>query len=137
MKNENDPKILDARRALAAAGIASIYGGCKGHGFWLMKSTTEQAQRFIMESLSLSGITGEVMLNDGARSGNPYFFIFEDAEEIARLAVLAIEKANTLKRAVQIYQTARGAWWVRFDDEIKSEICGDDVTCVFVATPER
>ena len=88
--NENDPKVLKVRRQLATKGIFALYGGRKGHGFWLYrfgKQTAEaltdkfNAEHFWDQCDSLE-IT-PVIKNDGKHSGNPFFWLFRDAVKLA------------------------------------------------------
>ena len=46
-------------------GIEAIYGGQKGHGFWLRRNSWP-------------------VCNDGARSGNPNFWMYTDAKMLAQ-----------------------------------------------------
>jgi len=87
MYHENDPKILEARRALAAAGILALYGGRKGHGFWLYRTTPEIATRAINDVkffLSIPVGSAPIVHNDGKRSGNSCFWRFGDALKLAQ-----------------------------------------------------
>jgi hypothetical protein len=68
-----------------AQGIIAIYGGgakAKGHGFWLVCDGP------------LETGTG-ALANDGANTGNPYFWTMADAERL--LAQIEGERARVLK----------------------------------------
>lgn len=84
MYNENDPKIFEVRKNLAFLGIVAMYGGRKGHGFWLYQSTKENAIRALYDLnffLSLD-LAGKVIKTDGKETGNPCFHSFRQAEKI-------------------------------------------------------
>lgn len=92
--NENDPKIKELRIKLAKRGIFAMYGGKKGHGFWLYKvgahialqlTHSFQASQFwnVCDAMEETPI----IKNDGKRSGNPCFWIFKDAAKLAETAI--------------------------------------------------
>lgn len=85
------------RARLAGHGILAIYGGGsgllqKGHGFWLYRAGPEALARYKATNgwTHLDDVT--VITNDGVRSGNPYFWMFDDA---VKLLAQEIEKEKT------------------------------------------
>lgn len=81
MKTVSDAQFSEALMLIqdfAAINIIAIYGGTKGHGFWLYPANPEAIRAWIFEGnldLFCPRIT-----NDGAKSGNPYFTMFDDAK---------------------------------------------------------
>ena len=71
--------------ALATKGILAVYGGRKGHGFWLYPASPETIARWnATRGYTHLDDAGPCIQNDGQRSGNPYFTMFEDAEKLAQ-----------------------------------------------------
>lgn len=80
---------------LADCGIVAMYGGgdeSKGHGFWLRQTNPEDAKRRAAWWRQARSMTNEQytaerrhwdegapLVNDGEKSGNPHFWMFEDA----------------------------------------------------------
>ncbi len=90
-------KELDAQKLalrLAEQGIYAMYGGCKGHGFWLYRVGVEMAKtlvnQFDPESSGSAYLFEQtpIIKNDGKRSGNPCFWMFDDALKLAEVSVL-------------------------------------------------
>lgn len=63
---------------LASKGILAIYGGRKGHGFWLYPTSPEAISRYRLAH-GYTDDMGPALRNDGKKSGNPGFWMFEDA----------------------------------------------------------
>ena len=75
-------RVLTLINKLADKGIVAVYGGgakSKGHGFWMYQSTPEQARK-VIEKGFYCDIPGKTLENDGQKSGNPYFWMYEDAK---------------------------------------------------------
>jgi hypothetical protein len=65
MMTKKAEQLIDALRR---NGYEAMYGGgrkSKGHGFWIKNLAT-----------------GQTLENDGVKSGNPYFFMFDDAKKL-------------------------------------------------------
>ncbi len=67
--------------ALAEKGILAIYGGRKGHGFWLYQTTPEAITEYFAKH-GWCDIPGTTIKNDGKHSGNPHFTMFSDAAKL-------------------------------------------------------
>ena len=88
---------------LAAVGILGMYGGSKGHGFWLYRGATPRADaeiragRGFERMCTLFGDAGMECIEHPAvapPSGNRYFWLFEETAQLvddldARLAAIA------------------------------------------------
>lgn len=100
--NDRDtPEVLDMQDRLAERGLYAMYGGDKGHGFWIAQTTPEWARygRKVWREFcanrsreSQTALTGwfskmngvvKSIHNDGAASGNPSFWMWDDAEKLA------------------------------------------------------
>lgn len=84
----------DLALRLAEHGIYAMYGGRKGHGFWLYRVGVENAKRLIenFDPEIFWGIADAfeetpVIKNDGRNSGNPFFWMFNDAMKLAEVPV--------------------------------------------------
>lgn len=82
---------LDLIPQLARKGILALYGGgsetpnnlrAKGHGYWLYQASHEEIETYNAAN-GYCPIPGENIQNDGIKSGNPHFTMFEDAEKLA------------------------------------------------------
>lgn len=89
---ENDPKIKELRLKLAKRGIFAMYGGRKGHGFWLYNLgthiATQLTENFYPDQFwnVCNGLEqNPIIKNDGKRSGNPCFWMFSDAAKLTEL----------------------------------------------------
>jgi hypothetical protein len=76
-------EVTAARRKLAEVGIVAIYGGSKGHGFWLAQTTPERALWHLAHPMETINQIGISLRNDGRKSGNEYFFMWDDALALA------------------------------------------------------
>jgi len=71
--------------AIEKNGFFPMYGGSKGHGFWVYRPLTEGAKKATAEGNGIQFFGGigerhfECIQNDGTKSGNPYFWMFKDA----------------------------------------------------------
>jgi hypothetical protein len=90
--HENDPKIKELRMKLAEKGIFAMYGGRKGHGFWLYQIGERLAKELTLEfrpdrfwNICDAIEETPVIKNDGKRSGNTCFWMFSDAKKLAEL----------------------------------------------------
>ena len=96
-KQTRADKGLDAQKLalrLAEQGIYAMYGGCKGHGFWLYRVGVEMAKTLVNQfdpekfwDLADSFEQTPIIKNDGKRSGNPCFWMFDDALKLAEVSV--------------------------------------------------
>ena len=69
---------------LATQGILAVYGGdSKGHGFWLYRANPDAIARYEATRgyTHLDDVT--LIPNDGKRSGNPSFTMFQDAVTVS------------------------------------------------------
>ncbi len=75
-------RIAALQAQLKERGILSLYGGKKGHGFWLYQAPPEAIERYERTRgwTHLDDCT--CIKNDGKRSGNPYFTMFSDAQRL-------------------------------------------------------
>jgi len=74
---------------LAEIGIYAMYGGAKGHGFWLYRGTNADALATIRagDGFSLLGMDNANLYcikNNGKASCNESFWMFSDAEGVLR-----------------------------------------------------
>ncbi len=94
-------RIAALQAQLAERGILALYGGCKGHGFWLYPATPEALARWTATRgfTSYEGC-GPCIQNDGVKSGNPYFTMFDDAE---RLLTKEVSVESLLPRGWELY----------------------------------
>lgn len=76
-------QVKEVMHLLAKKGIIALYGGRKGHGFWLAQTTPENALKFFHDPNNNLGLEGESLVNDGKESGNPHFWMFEAAKKLA------------------------------------------------------
>jgi hypothetical protein len=77
-------EVTAACRKLAEVGIVAIYGGTKGHGFWLAQTTPERALSLFQNPNHYDGSPAGITLhNDGRKSGNTAFFMWDDALALA------------------------------------------------------
>ena len=65
-------------------GIMALYGGRKGHGFWIYKTSITHAQKMAHEfnPRDFADFSGHVIMNDGVKSGNTCFWMFADVEKL-------------------------------------------------------
>ena len=82
-------KIKVVELAFAALGTIAMYGGgknSKGHGFWIYEANNIVATlaatdfRTFLENGGLKGY--KCIENDGKASGNPSFWMYDDALEL-------------------------------------------------------
>ena len=93
MTGKNDKRIKDLALRLASKGIFAMYGGVKGHGFWLYrfdKSTAEKLTNNFSSELFWDTCDDlertPIIRNDGKKSGNVCFWLFADAQKLANTA---------------------------------------------------
>ena len=93
IQEQNDRAARERKEAaeltpqLETAGILAVYGGgsrSKGHGFWLYTASPETIKRFSDTRGWSSLEAATVIRNDGKKSGNPLFTMFEDAEKLVK-----------------------------------------------------
>jgi len=79
---------------LAEHGIYAMYGGKKGHGFWLYRVGVENAKRLVeyfdpkmFWDIADAFEETPVIKNDGRNSGNPFFWMFNDAMKLAEVPI--------------------------------------------------
>jgi hypothetical protein len=79
-------KVHDLEIALANNGIFAMYGGRKGHGFWLYRSSPAVATSLVnqFDPAYFNESTFPIIKNDGAKSGNPCFWMFADAMRLVK-----------------------------------------------------
>ena len=65
----------------AEKGYLALYGGRKGHGFWIYRTTPEQVAVYYAVD-GWCEIPGEIIQNNGRNSGNPYFWMMADAVKL-------------------------------------------------------
>jgi hypothetical protein len=112
--HENDTEVKEVARTLAYMGIVALYGGSKGHGYWLTKlQYSYLALAFFNNPRDNLGFTGESLTNDGKKSGNPHFWTFEDAQALA-LALTTDIHAFPYPRME--YAQANGSGWIETDE---------------------
>ena len=78
-------EVAELTPRLEAAGILAVYGGgsrSKGHGFWLYTASAETIKRWGAFHGWSSLKNATVIRNDGKKSGNPLFTMFEDAVKL-------------------------------------------------------
>ena len=81
--SESDPVVQALQGKLEAKGILPMYGGRKGHGFWLYRASPEAIVR-VHETGGYTHLDDVVIIeNDGKRSGNPSFHMWADAVALA------------------------------------------------------
>ena len=91
IQERNDRAVREREEAaeltprLEAAGYLAVYGGgsrSKGHGFWLYNAPPETIKIWhdTRGWTSLEDLAA--IRNDGKRSGNPLFTMFEDAVKL-------------------------------------------------------
>lgn len=77
-------KVARLQEIAESSGFFIMYGGKKGHGFWMYRATNEWAKKEIAagRGINLVGKAGlENIQNNGSRSGNPHFWMFDEAKE--------------------------------------------------------
>jgi len=91
---EKEQVANELAKRLAEKGIYAMYGGRKGHGFWLYRVGVEMAKQFLgafdpekFWDLADSFEQTPIIQNDGKRSGNPNFWMFDDALKLAEVSV--------------------------------------------------
>ena len=94
-REEKEQAANELAKRLAEKGIFAIYGGRKGHGFWLYRVGMELAKRLLEAfdpekfwDLADSFEQTPIIKNDGKKSGNPCFWMFDDALKLAETPVL-------------------------------------------------
>lgn len=126
VKSENEmDAVNEAIDRLADCGIVAMYGGgdeSKGHGFWLRQTNPEDAKRRAAWWRSAGSMTNEQytaerrhweegtpLVNDGEKSGNPHFWMFDDA--LALTATIAPgDPAALLATQVAKFGRVAGVW---------------------------
>lgn len=126
VKSENEmDAVNEAIDRLADCGIVAMYGGgdeSKGHGFWLRQTNPEDAKRRAAWWRQAGSMTNEQYLaerrhweegtplvNDGEKSGNPHFWMFDDA--LALTATIAPgDPAALLATQVAKFGRVSGVW---------------------------
>ncbi len=73
-------------KAFESRNILALYGRGKGHGFWLYSTTPGFITKYKAEH-GWCAIEGKAILNNGIRSGNQWFWMFDDAVETFSLQV--------------------------------------------------
>jgi hypothetical protein len=94
-REEKEQAANELARRLAEKGIFAMYGGRKGYGFWLYRVGVEMAKQ-LLEAFDpekfwdlADSIEGTpIIKNDGKKSGNPCFWMFDDALKLAEAPVL-------------------------------------------------
>ena len=94
-REEKEQAANELAKRLAEKGIFAMYGGRKGHGFWLYRVGMEMAKQLLEAfdpekfwDLSDSFEQTPIIKNDGKKSGNPCFWMFDDALKLAEAPVL-------------------------------------------------
>ena len=91
IQEQNDRATRERKEAaeltprLEAMGILAVYGGgsrSKGHGYWLYTARPETIKRWHDTRGWTSLENATVIRNDGKKSGNPLFTMFEDAVKL-------------------------------------------------------
>ena len=94
-REEKEQASNELAKRMAEKGIFAMYGGRKGHGFWLYRVGVEMAKQLLEAfdpekfwDLADSFEQTPIIKNDGKKSGNPCFWIFDDALKLAEAPVL-------------------------------------------------
>ncbi len=94
-REEKEQAANELAKRLAEKGIFAMYGGKKGHGFWLYRVGVEMAKQLLEAfdpekfwDLADSFEQTPIIKNDGKKSGNPCFWMFDDALKLAETPVL-------------------------------------------------
>ncbi len=94
-REEKEQAANELAKRLAEKGIYAMYGGRKGHGFWLYRVGVEMAKELLEAfdpekfwDLADSFEQTPIIKNDGKKSGNPCFWMFDDALKLAETPVL-------------------------------------------------
>ena len=73
------------QQVLAKQGILALYGATKGHGFWLYPADPAVVVEWFENPGFMDwDLLGPRIENDGKASGNVAFWMFKDAEKLAR-----------------------------------------------------
>lgn len=85
MNDKQKAELERVERALADRGIFPMYGGSKGHGFWLNPMEPKLANTLLdhFDPKVWHDNAGPTIENDGHESGNPYFLMFSEARKLA------------------------------------------------------
>ena len=76
----NKEKAKELQKKLAQHGIYALYGGSKGHGFWMYRTTRADAiAQYENWQPGRTDYAGKVIKNTGDRSGNECFWMYADA----------------------------------------------------------
>jgi hypothetical protein len=93
-REEKEQAASELAKRLAEKGIYAMYGGRKGHGFWLYRVGVEMAKELLEAfdpekfwDLADSFEQTPIIKNDGKKSGNPCFWMFDDALKLAEAPV--------------------------------------------------
>ena len=94
-REEKEQAAYKLAKRLAEKGIYAMYGGRKGHGFWLYRVGVEMAKQ-LLEAFDPEKFWGladsieetPIIRNNGEKSGNPCFWMFDDALKLAEVSVL-------------------------------------------------
>ncbi len=82
----NDVQVEDVCQRFAAVGVLAMYGGgvkSKGHGFWMYEADAIAIDRIVAARwfTHLDDVGASILVSP-ARSGNPHFWMFDDASSL-------------------------------------------------------
>ena len=102
-RTETHPKVKALREQLAEHDIYAMYGCKKGHGFWLYRTNAGIAKQ-LCENFDPALWHDNVVYtlhNDGVKSGNDCFWMFEDAEKLVASTII--------RRTFEAWKYAKGS----------------------------